>query len=142
VLNDLDINNIRDLDDALDVIRKLLNLFETLHQENLELKKQNQQLQDEIHRLKGEQGKPKIKPSKKNPKQYSSEKERKKSKKRKKRSKKDRIKTHETQTCYVDKSILPKDAQSKGYDRVVVQDIKFGAYNLNVARNFQGQPES
>ena len=129
MLNDLDINNIRDLDDALDVIRKLLNLIETLRQENLELKKQNQQLQDEIHRLKGEQGKPKIKPSKKNPKQYSSEKERKKSKKRKKRSKKDHIKTHETQTCYVDKSILHKDAQFKGYDRVVVQDIKFGACN-------------
>ena len=129
MLNDLDINNIRDLDDALDVIRKLLNLVETLCQENLELKKQNQQLQDEIHRLKGEQGKPKIKPSKKNPKQYSSEKERKKSKKRKKRSKKDHIKTHETQTCYVDKSILHKDAQFKGYDRVVVQDIKFGACN-------------
>ena len=78
MLNDLDINNIRDLDDALDVIRKLLNFVETVRQENLELKKQNQQLQDEIHRLKGEQGKPKIKPSKKNPKQYSSEKERKK----------------------------------------------------------------
>jgi len=129
VLNDLDINNIRDLNDAIDVIRKLLNLVETIRQENLELKKQNQQLQDEIHRLKGEQGKPKIKPGKKNTKQYSSEKERKKSKKRKKRSKKDRIKTHETRTCYVDKSILPKDAQSKGYDRVVVQDIKFGACN-------------
>jgi len=129
VLNDLDINNIRDLNDAIEVIRKLLNLVETLRQENLELKKQNQQLQDENHRLKGEQGKPKIKPDKKNTKQYSSEKERKKSKKRKKRSKKDRIKTHETRTCYVDKSILPKDAQSKGYDRVVVQDITFGACN-------------
>jgi len=129
VLNDLDINNITDLDDGLDVIRKLLNLVETLRQENLELKKQNQQLQDEIHRLKGEQGKPKIKPSKKTLSQYSSEKERKKPKKRKRHSKKDHIKTHNSQTCYVDKSILPKDAQFKGYDRVVVQDIKFEAYN-------------
>jgi len=77
VLNDLDINNIRDLDDALDMIRKLLNLVETLHQENLELKRQNQELRDEINRLKGEQGKPKVKPGKKNPSQYSSEKERK-----------------------------------------------------------------
>jgi len=129
VLNDLDINNIRDLDDSLDDIRKLLNLVETLSQENRELKRQIQELRDEINRLKGEQGKPKIKPNKKKPKQYSSEKERKKSKKRKKRTKKDRIKTHNSQICYIDKSLLPKDAQFKGYDSVVVQDIKFEAHN-------------
>jgi regulator of replication initiation timing len=129
MLDDLDINNIRDLDDALDCIRKLFNLVETLNQEILELKRQNQELRDENNRLKGEQGKPKIKPSKKNPGQYSSEKERKKPKKRKKRSKKDRIKTHDSRICHVDKSLLPKDAQFKGYDSVVVQDIKFEAHN-------------
>jgi len=129
VLDDLDINNIRDLDDSLDDIRKLLNLVETLSQENRELKRQIQELRDENNRLKGEQGKPKIKPNKKKPKQYSSEKERKKSKKRKKRTKKDRIKTHNSQICYIDKSLLPKDAQFKGYDSVVVQDIKFEAHN-------------
>ncbi len=129
MLNDFDINNITDLDDALDCIRKLLNLVETLNQEILELKRQNQQLRDEINRLKGEQGKPKIKPKKKTPEQYSSEKERKRPKKRKKRSKKDRIKIHNTRICSVDKSLLPKDAQFKGYDRVLVQDIKFEAHN-------------
>jgi hypothetical protein len=129
MLGDLDINDITDLDDALDCIRELFNLLETLNQQILELKRQNQELRDEINRLKGEQGKPKIKPSKKNPSQYSSEKERKKPKKRKKRSKKDRIKTHDSRICYADKSLLPKDAQFKGYDRVVVQDIKFEAHN-------------
>ncbi len=129
MLDDLDINNIRDLDDSLDYIRKLLNLVETLSQENRELKRQIQELRDEVNRLKGEQGKPKVKPNKKKPKQYSSEKERKKSKKRKKRRKKDRIKTHDSQICYVDKSLLPKDAQFKGHDSVVVQDIKFEAHN-------------
>jgi len=129
MLGGLDINNIRDLDEALDCIRKLFNLVETLNQEILELKRQNQELRDEINRFKGEQGKPKIKPNKKNPSQYSSEKERKKTKKRKKRSKKDRIKTHERRICYVDKSLLPKDAQFKGYDRVLVQDINFEAHN-------------
>jgi len=129
VLNDLDINNIRDLDDSLDFIRKLLNLVETLTQENQGLKRQIQELRDEINRLKGEQGKPKIKPNKKKSEQYSSEKERKKSKKRKKCTKKDRIKTHERRICYVDKSLLPNDAQFKGYDRVVVQNIKFEAHN-------------
>ena len=129
MLNGLDINNIRNLDDALDVIRKLLNLVEALRQENLELKRQIQELRDEINRFKSEQGKPKIKPNKKTPSQYSSEKERKKPKKRKKHSKKGCIKTHDTQICPVDKSILPNDARFKGYDRVVIQDIKFEAYN-------------
>ncbi|MBW2566874.1 MAG: transposase [Deltaproteobacteria bacterium] len=129
MLKDLGTNNIRDLDDALDYIKKLFNLVETLNQEILELKRQNQELRDENNRLKGEQGKPKVKSNKKKPKQYSSEKERKKAKRRKKRSKKDRIKTHNNQICHVDKSLLPRDAQFKGYDRVVVQDIKFEADN-------------
>jgi hypothetical protein len=106
MLDDLDISNIRDLDDALDCIKKLSNLIETLNQEILELKRQNQE-----------------------PEQYSSEKERKRPKKRKKRSKKDRIKIHDSRICSVDKSLLPKDAKFKGYDRVVVQDIKFEAHN-------------
>ena len=75
MLNELDVNNLTDLENALDVIRKLLNLVEALRQENLELKRQNQELRDEIKRLKGEQGKPKIKPNQKPPGQYSSEKE-------------------------------------------------------------------
>ena len=130
MLNGLDINNVRNLDDALEVIRKLLNLVETLGQENRELKNHVQKLRDENNRLKGEQGKPKVKPNKKTPSQYSSEKERKEPKEREKHSKKGRIKTHDTQTCSVDKSILPSDARFKGYDRVVVQDIKFEAHNI------------
>jgi hypothetical protein len=129
MLDDLDISKIRNRDDALDCIKKLLNLIETLNHEILELKRQNQELRDENNRLKGEQGKPKIKPNKESPGQYSSEKERKKSKNRKKRRKKNHIKKHKSQICHVDKSLLPKDAQFKGYDRVVVQDIKFEAHN-------------
>jgi len=63
---------------SFEVIRKLLNLLETLNQEILELKRQNQELRDENNRLRGEQGKPKIKPDKKTPSQYSSEEEREK----------------------------------------------------------------
>ena len=129
MLNDFDINNIRDRDDARDCILMLFNLVETLKQENLELKKEVQQLRDEINRLKGEQGKPKIKPNKKGTNQYSSEKERKRGKDRTKRTKIDRIKTHENKICQVDQSLLPEDAQFKGYDRVVIQDIKFDAHN-------------
>ena len=129
MLTDLNINNIRSLEDALDRTCKLLNLVEVLSQENQELKRQNQTLRDEINRLKGEQGKPTIKPKKKTPKNYSSETNRKQPKDRKKRKKKDRIKIQDTRYCYVNKSVLPKDAQFKGHERVVVQDIKFEAHN-------------
>ncbi len=129
MLNDLDINSIRDLDDARNCILTLFNLVETLKQENLELKKEIQHLRDEINRLKGEQGKPKIKPNKKSTSQYSSERERKIPIKRTKRTKIDRIKTHESKICKVDQSLLPQDSQFKGYERVVVQDIKFQAHN-------------
>jgi len=130
MLEDFDINNIRDMQDARQSIQMLLNLVETLYQENLSLKKQVQNLQDEINRLKGQQGKPPIKPNNNSqPKNYSSEKERKKKKRRKKRSKVDRIKIHAEKICPVDKEKLPADAQFKGYEKVFVQDIKFEAFN-------------
>lgn len=126
---DLDINDIRSLEDALNAICKLFNLVEALSHENQDLKRQNQELRDENNRLKGEQGKPTIRPQKGSSKNCSSETERKEPKKRTKGAKKNRIKTHKIQVCHVDKSVLPKDAQFKGHDRVVVQDITFEAHN-------------
>ncbi len=56
----------------------LLNLIEQQQLEIKELRQENQKLQDEINRLKGEQGKPDIKGNKKKElkKDHSSEKER------------------------------------------------------------------
>src|SRR5438552_2780482 len=56
----------------------LLNLVEELRQENLALRAENQGLRDEVARLKGEQGKPDIRPQapKAPPRDYSSERER------------------------------------------------------------------
>jgi len=129
VLNDLDIGNIRDYQSAMDVIHQLLNLVESLNRENQELKRQLQELRDEINRLKGEQGKPTIRPKKGAPKNCSSENERKEPKEGNKGAKNDRIKIHETRYCYIDKSTLPKDAQFKGYEPVIVQDVIFEAHN-------------
>lgn len=131
MLKDFDINSIRDMKDARECIQMLLNLVESLYQGNLSLKKQLQNLQNEINRLKGEQGKPPIKPGKNNSQSqnYSSEKERKETKQWKKNSKVDRIKIHDNKKCYVDKNLLPVDAQFKGYEKVIVQDIKFEAFN-------------
>ncbi len=55
----------------------LLNLVEVSVAENSELRGENQTLKDEINRLKGEQGKPDIKPNKKKAGDISSEQERK-----------------------------------------------------------------
>jgi len=129
MLTGLDLNNIRSLEEALDCICKLLNLVETLSQEKQDLKRQNQELRDEINRLKGEQGKPKIRPRTNPSKNCSSENERKEPKERNKTTKKDRIQTHERRICHVDKAFLPKDVQFKGYEEVIVQDIKFEAHN-------------
>lgn len=106
------------------------NLIESLHQENIELKKINQSLRDEINRLKAEQGKPNIKPNtKKKPKDISTGgKERKKKKHSKKAKKKDII-VHQTIEITLDKDELPKDAKFKGWDDVITQDIVFEVKN-------------
>ena len=112
------------------VLNKLLNLVETIHSENEELKEENQQLKDEVSHLKGEQGKPDIK-GKKND-DISSEQERKanstdddtkkgKKKKRKRKPKLPRIKIDREEICPVDKSTLPKDIEFKGHSDVVIQ---------------------
>jgi len=59
------------------LIKELLNLVESLASENSNLKQELQKCKDEINRLKGEQGKPEIKPDKNNRKNFSCEPERK-----------------------------------------------------------------
>jgi hypothetical protein len=59
------------------VLSVLLNLVEGLASENAHLREENQSLKDEINRLKGEQGKPTIKPDTNNESQTSCEQERK-----------------------------------------------------------------
>lgn len=60
------------------LLEELLNLVESLSSENSNLKREVQKQKDEINRLKGEQGKPEIKPSKSKGKNISCEPERKK----------------------------------------------------------------
>ena len=60
------------------ILTELLNLIEELFSENENQKQIIQKQRDEINRLKGEQGKPNIKPNKNGPNNFSSENERKK----------------------------------------------------------------
>jgi regulator of replication initiation timing len=125
-----DPNQIQD-DNARQAIIWLLNLVEELKSENSILREEVQRLRDENNRLKGEQGQPEVKPNqaKKNQ-DYSSEKERHRPKQWRKGSKVDKIEIDREEKLVVDKQALPADAEFKGYEPVVVQDIDIKTDNV------------
>jgi len=132
MLTSFDPNQIEDKN-ARQAIVELLNLVEELKGENAVLREEVQQLRDENNRLKGEQGQPNVKPNKgkKDRNQdYSSEKERRRPKQWRKGSKVDKIEIDREETLEVDKQTLPSDAQFKGYELVVVQDIDIKTDNV------------
>jgi len=84
-----------------------------------------QRLRDEIARLKGEQGRPKINPQAPPPAPpLSSEAERRTAKKRQPRGKQAHLTITREEVCRLDRATLPPDAQFKGYEDVVVQDLR------------------
>lgn len=110
----------------------LLNVIEQQQLEIKELHEENQKLRDENNRLKGEQGKPDIKSNK--PKgfksNHSSEKERHTPKKHAKSSKNKEIKVDRIEILDYPSSDLPPDAQFKGYEEVIIQDISLLTDNV------------
>jgi hypothetical protein len=133
MLNDLDLASIPD-EGARQAIRELLNLVETLVAENRTLREQNQQLRDEINRLKGEQGPPSIRPQTKPADariaDLSSERERQVPKPRTRTRKVERISIHHTRVLTVDPANLPEDAEFKDYVPTVVQDVRLQPENI------------
>jgi hypothetical protein len=132
LLEGFDPNQIQDLEGARQAIVMLLNLVEALKAETRELREQNQCLRDEINRLRGEQGKPHIKPNRKKraSSDHSSEQERRKPKERKKRRKLDRVKIDRTEELDVEADRLPADAEFKGCEEVTVQDLSIHTDNI------------
>jgi Transposase IS66 family len=132
MLPGIDPNQITNLEGAQQVIIMLLNLVEELKQENERLRGEVQQLRDEINRLKGEQGKPDIKGDKKRrpAADHSSEAERHQAKRHRKRGKVYKIEVNREEKLIVDRSQLPADAQFKGYEPVVIQDIQLKPDNV------------
>lgn len=131
MLEAIDLSGIEE-ENVRQLIVRLLNLIEDLSADLRDAQAETQRLRDENNRLKGEQGKPNMKANKPKPAQtdHSSEKERHKPKQHKKRRKKAAVHVHREQTLEVDKASLPADAEFKGYEDVVVQDIVFRADNV------------
>jgi hypothetical protein len=131
MMEEIDLSNIQD-ENARQLIVRLVNLIEAVSSDLRDAQAEIQRLRDENNRLKGEQGKPKIKGNTPKPPRadYSSEKERRKAKPRQKRAKKAKLVIHREQKLEVDKASLPPDAEFKGYEDVVVQDLIFRADNV------------
>lgn len=130
MFTNFDPNQIQD-DQARQAIMGLLNLVEELKSENRVLREEVQRLRDENNRLKGEQGQPQVKPNQAKKKQdHSSEKERRQPKKWHKGSKVDKIEIDREEKLVVDKQTLPPDVQFKGYEPVVVQDLRIKTDNV------------
>jgi Transposase IS66 family len=125
MVDDLDLSHITD-ERTRTLIVRLLNLVENLSADLRDAQTEIQRLRDENNRLKGEQGKPDSKPPSPPtpPTNYSSEPERHRRVERGKRGKRQPIRIDREQTLTVDRTILPPDAIFKGYDEVVVQDIR------------------
>lgn len=113
-------------------IEVLLNLIEEQNLKIKSLEEENQKLRDENNRLKGEKGKPDIKANKTSgfKKDHSSEKERKTPSKHIKSSKNASIKIDREWLLEYPKSELPADAEFKGYEEVIVQDISLETDNI------------
>ncbi len=123
----------------------LINLIERLSEETENLRIENQKLRDENNRLKGEQGKPNIRGNKGGGKgkNISSENQRKRragKKEEKSKSKKENIRTNRSQVCEVDRSKLPADAEFKGYQSIVVQEILITTDNVEYKKEIFYSP--
>lgn len=125
VIARIDLASIADVG-AREVIRALLSLVEEQAAEIRALRVENQQLRDELTRLQGGQGRPKIRPGKTagGSTDYSSEQERRTAPQTwQKQGKQDRVRIDRTERVAVDPALLPADAEFKGYERVVVQNL-------------------
>lgn len=120
---EIDLKRITDAATRAGIVR-LLNLVEELVAELAAARVEIQRLRDENNRLKGEDGKPEIRPQA--PvvaADHSSERERRQPKPRVRRKKKASLRIDREVVLPVDPAILPADAQFKGHVDVVVQDL-------------------
>ena len=131
----LDLEQIQDVAQAKRAIIGLLNLVEDLQATVRELQGEVQRLRDENNHLKGEQGQPDIKPNRRGKESglgtdHSSEAERRKPQTWQKGGKRAQITINREEVLTVDPAQLPADAEFKGYEDSVVQDVVLRTDNV------------
>ena len=123
MFDDLDLTKITG-EHTREHVARLLNLIETLGADLRAAQAEIQRLRDEVNRLKGEQGKPSVKPgTKPTATDHSSEQQRRQPRSWKKGNKVQQVQIDREQVLPVDPAVLPPDAEFKGYEEVVVQDV-------------------
>jgi hypothetical protein len=131
MLEDLDLSGLPD-ERTRELVLRLLNLLETVTADLRAAQADLQRLRDENNRLKGEQGKPTVKPNArpKTPPDHSSEPERHVPKEHHKRAKLTTISIDREQIQTIDPATLPHDARFTGYKEVTVQDLRLQTDNV------------
>jgi hypothetical protein len=132
ILQNFDVASISDAR-ARECIRLLLNLVETLTVELRKAQAENRYLREQLHGRKGGGGKPDPSKGSSPPASRSSEKERAEPPENRpntKRSKLDRIQIDREQVLRLDRATLPPDAEFKGYEDVVVQELDIRTDNV------------
>ena len=135
LLDQLDLDQIQDVAQAKQAVVGLLNLVEALQATVRELQAEVQRLRDENNHLKGEQGRPDFKPNRggKQPgpgPDHSSEAERRKPQVWQKGGKLAKITINREAVLTVDQAQLPADAEFKGYEDSIVQDVVLRTDNV------------
>jgi len=125
ILKNVDLASIQD-ERARECVRLLLNLIESLTAELRKAQAENQYLREQLQRRQEGGGKSSSSPGSSAPGSRSSEKERAEPSERKphtKCSKLDRLHIDREEVLQMDPAKLPADAQFKGYEDVVVQEL-------------------
>src|SRR5437867_2664407 len=118
---------------ARECIRLLLNLIESLTADLRKAPAEILYLREQLNRRKGGGGKPDRSKDSSAAASHSSEKERaepSETKPHTKRSKLDRVRIDREEVLKVDRTSLPPDAEFKGYEDVVVQELRFVTDNV------------
>jgi hypothetical protein len=128
MLESFDPNTLED-ERARHVVIALMNVVEKQQVQLQQQAEDIQRFQDEVNRLKGEQGKPKMKGNTPGT-DISSEKHRRASTPHQKSTKQGRLQIDRKEIAHVDRRHLPSDAAFKGYQEGVTQDIVFRTENI------------
>ena len=129
ILRSVDLAGIQD-ERARECIRLLLNLIESLTADLRKSQAENLYLREQLKRRKGGGGKPDQPKDTAAPQSQSSEKERAETKQRTRRGKLERVRIDREEVLKLDRTSLPPDAQFKGYEDVVVQELRVSTDNV------------